>query len=517
MLAIKGLLTQEEEEREDPNFERRIDEITTGLDPFIRRHLLEKVSRTNASTIVDYVQAFKIESNPKENSIQAAIMTLIHLYEWHKERGNAKSFREMTRDDIIAYLNRLRKSDEEDPLHHWIGTYANNVVTIKRFFKWLYYPMVEPAERPNPEPIQNVRKLLRKEKEIYKDTELWKDSDCNEIIFKYVTSARDRAFHAMMLDTLTRPKELIGAKIKDLVFEDTGYNQKVAFIWLVGKSGKRIKKPLAKSLHYLRDWLNNGHPRPEDPNAYILCGCGNRNLGRKLRRHTFSHIYIRYRKRLFPSLLESPEVPEKDKQIIREKILTKPIKPYILRHTSITEKSEQGLGEYNLRYLADWTPTSKMPQRYIHFGGNESANALLKAQGIIPVNNNGDGDGNGGSNESLSTALKPSVICYHCKEPNKPEAKFCSNPKCGMVLKFEAASYIESIEEKTRAAKEAEQAREELRVMKQEHQIAIEEMRKTIEETKRITGRMMTNSWLFHKGRQEEEKGGEEKKRQAIS
>jgi site-specific recombinase XerD len=123
---------------EDPNFERRLDQVTAGLDSFIRKHLLEKISRANATTILDYIEAYTFESNPKPDSKQVAILTLKQLAEFFASK---KSFKEMTRDDILAFLNRLRKTDEEDPLHHWIGTYNNNVVTLNRFFKWLFYPL----------------------------------------------------------------------------------------------------------------------------------------------------------------------------------------------------------------------------------------------------------------------------------------------------------------------------------------------------------------------------------------
>ncbi|HEX6253197.1 MAG TPA: hypothetical protein VFZ55_03155 [Nitrososphaera sp.] len=243
----------------------------------------------------------------------------------------------------------------------------------------------------------------------------------------------------MMLDTSCRPKELMGAKLKDLEFKDTGYNQKFAYIWVVGKSGQRIKKLLVKSLPYLRDLLSQGHPRPEDPNGYIFCGNGKRNKGRKLERHAFSHVYGEYRKVLFPLLLKSPEVSEEDKKVIKEKILTKPMKPYILRHTSLTEKA-QIIGEYELRQHADWTMTSNMPQRYLHFAGNESIKAQLKAQGIIS-----NDDSSPDSETAEQSALRSPLVCTNCREQNKPDAQFCANPKCGMILSFKA--HTESLAE----------------------------------------------------------------------
>jgi hypothetical protein len=46
------------------DFERRLEQITEGLQPFIRDHLLTRICRENAKTIVDYMLAFRSESNP---------------------------------------------------------------------------------------------------------------------------------------------------------------------------------------------------------------------------------------------------------------------------------------------------------------------------------------------------------------------------------------------------------------------------------------------------------------------
>ena len=150
---------------EDPNFERRLDEVTAGLKSYIKTHLLERISRENAVTIVNYIQAFKAETNLADNYRESTIVTLKLLSEFPNRPVNEqKPFKAMTRDDILAFLNRLRKSNDVDPLHHWIGTYGNNVITINRFFKWLFYPLLKPSDRPRPEAIINVDKLDRKER-----------------------------------------------------------------------------------------------------------------------------------------------------------------------------------------------------------------------------------------------------------------------------------------------------------------------------------------------------------------
>jgi hypothetical protein len=60
---------------------------------------------------------------------------------YSKEQTGLKQF---DRKDVLAFLDHFRKSETVDPLHKWIGTYNLYSVHLTRFFKWLYYPDVEP-------------------------------------------------------------------------------------------------------------------------------------------------------------------------------------------------------------------------------------------------------------------------------------------------------------------------------------------------------------------------------------
>jgi hypothetical protein len=79
----------------------------------------------------------------------------------------------MTRQDIISFLDSFRKPDSSDPLRKWIGTYNTFRIIVLKFFKWLYYPDIEPCKRPKPEVVDNIPQLKRKEQSIYKPTDLW--------------------------------------------------------------------------------------------------------------------------------------------------------------------------------------------------------------------------------------------------------------------------------------------------------------------------------------------------------
>jgi hypothetical protein len=109
-------------------------------------------------------------------------------------------------------------------------------------------------------------------------------------------------------------------------------------------------------------------------------------------------------------------------------LLKKPWNPYVRRHSALTEKSKI-LKEHTLRQFAGWTTGSNMPQKYLHYFGNEASESLLEAYGIIT------------KDQKLSYALRPKQ-CPYCNEPNKPDSKFCA--KCRMVLTYDA--YSETLE-----------------------------------------------------------------------
>jgi hypothetical protein len=98
-----------------------------------------------------------------------------------------------------------------------------------------------------------------------------------------------------------------------------------------------------------------------------------------------------------------------------------------------------------------------MPQKYIHFLGNESATNLLKEYGIVTADSE--------TNNLLSEALKPKV-CPNCLESNIPDCKFCS--KCRMVLTYDA--YEDTLEEQKKKDKRLEELEKSLQAQVQTQQ-----------------------------------------------
>ena len=221
--------------------ERRIDSITNGLSrPYFNTILkdLTKKNFDNASTICNYLYAEQIEMNIKNSTKEGKIKILVWLSNHFQDQ---KSFEDMTKYDILDFLNKLRKSLAEDPTHKWIGSYNGRQIVLNKFFKWLYNPdEPDPKKRETPDCMKGIRKLQRKEKTSYKSEDIWEQRE-HAIILKYCPLIRDRCYHAMAVDTSCRPHELLNLKIKDIKFYITeeGGKQYAEVRIVEGKTGSR--------------------------------------------------------------------------------------------------------------------------------------------------------------------------------------------------------------------------------------------------------------------------------------
>jgi hypothetical protein len=109
----------------------------------------------------------------------------------------------VTPTEIGEFLDRLRKSDIEDPLHKWIGTYNHYVVILKRFFKWFN----------NPQCMSQFTLLRRKEKSAYKPSDLWTQED-DLLFLKYSYSKRDRCYMQFLEILLVDPQRYSDLELK---------------------------------------------------------------------------------------------------------------------------------------------------------------------------------------------------------------------------------------------------------------------------------------------------------------
>jgi integrase len=440
-----------------------------------------RLSKENALAVCDYIIAMKREINPRITTIRTTIQFLAEL---SKTLGIAKKFNVMTRDDILLYLDKCRKLENDDPLHKWVGSYNTRRIILLRFFRWIQYPGVTDPEKRNelsiqerkPDCIVDIPQLKRKEVSCYKPSDLWTQED-DLLFLKWVTNKRDRCYHTMSRDLSARPHEILNLKIKDVVFKNAnGYQY--AEVLVNGKTGSR-HIPLIQSIPYIKDWLAN-HPSRNNPKSPLFVGLARQNMGRRqLTINGLYQTYQYYKEEFFPKLVEDPMISNEDKEKIKT-LVTKPFNPYIRRHSALTEKSMK-LKSSILNQHAGWTMSSNMAQKYIHYFGNESSESLLEAYGIITKNN-----------VPIDT-LNPK-ICPNCNEGNTQDAKFCS--KCKMIMSYEG--YQEALESQSKKEDELKEMKVQFNTMQSQMQELITALSTIDRPGKRQIAKQLIEKGVYH-------------------
>ncbi|MDD2655701.1 MAG: tyrosine-type recombinase/integrase [Candidatus ainarchaeum sp.] len=176
---------------------------------------------------------------------------------WRKRGFLAKPFREATKEDIIAAINRLEESD-----------YAWNTKTdFKKLLKYFYTWLEGEDQMIAPKKVRWIRiTKQRSKKEPYRPP-------TDEEMKRMLKAAASNEFPEAMLPIVAILGEMggrigeaaNGRKLWDII--DTPQSVKFA---ITGKTNDR-KPPLGWSLPYLRAYLNR-HPRKDDPSAPLWIG-----------------------------------------------------------------------------------------------------------------------------------------------------------------------------------------------------------------------------------------------------
>jgi integrase len=401
-----------------------IDSITANLRPYVRKaaRAMAEANPENGTILCDYIFAELTERNIADSTREWRIKVLTWLSDHYEHK---KSFKELSKQDILQYLNTLRKPVTVDADQRWIGTYNNRVLVFNKFFRWLYNPD-EPdfRKRTTPPCMSGVKQLPKKNKTRYKPSDMWTAAE-HDVFLRYCPQKRDKCYHAMARDTSARPHELLKLRIGDLHFKkEPSTGKQYAEVLVSGKTKTRTL-PLIDSLPYIKEWLLE-HPLAGNPDMPLFISLSDRNKGRQLSSIAILEQYnYRYKKEFFPKLLREKSVDLKDRETIRG-MLTKPWNPYVQRHSALTEKA-QFVTEATLRDHAGWSMNSDMPQVYVHFLASSSSRSLLEARGII-------------SKDKRDSNILQAKYCPNCQEPNAPHSTFCL--KCKMVLTYEEYSDV---------------------------------------------------------------------------
>lgn len=88
--------------------------------------------------------------------------------------GN-KAFRNITRDDVLSFLDKRKKSVDVDPEKKWIVTWNGYLSRLLGFYRWMYNNNNE-QDRENwvtPEIFSSIKRKKNKRISSYNPTDVW--------------------------------------------------------------------------------------------------------------------------------------------------------------------------------------------------------------------------------------------------------------------------------------------------------------------------------------------------------
>lgn len=97
--------------------ERKVENATEGLSSscfrFLHKRLLP-ANKENTLIICDYISSLESEINPSKHYTNDIIILLCTFSTFFK---HTKPFKEMTREDVLSFLDSFRKTEGVDPMH----------------------------------------------------------------------------------------------------------------------------------------------------------------------------------------------------------------------------------------------------------------------------------------------------------------------------------------------------------------------------------------------------------------
>src|SRR5215216_6575972 len=109
--------TVELKKEQEEEFDRKLEAVTAGLSGEYSNLLQDKIPREDALTVMGYMISLKVEINPSDNYRRDIIKCLTRFIAFcHQARRlKAKKLKQLDREDILAFLDSLRKSEVSDP------------------------------------------------------------------------------------------------------------------------------------------------------------------------------------------------------------------------------------------------------------------------------------------------------------------------------------------------------------------------------------------------------------------
>jgi hypothetical protein len=184
----------------------------------------------------------------------------------------------------------------------------------------------------------------------------------------------------------------------------------------VGLKGAEGLRPMLWASPYVKEWVNNHHPKRDDPEAPLFC-C-KRNGAHYELGDPLSYEAI---KRMVQSICEKADIPKEKAQTHR------------FRHTAIRRMIRDGLTEQQICFIVGWHEDSSQLSRYGSLSDETHSSDIEEEYGL---------------KEQEEEGIGPSFDnCPKCDTPLSELTKPAYCPSCGLPLQHSAEETRKEVEE----------------------------------------------------------------------
>jgi integrase len=304
-----------------------------------------------------------------------------------------KTLRDANKDGVVQVVRLIEEQD-------WRDSYKKILkIVLKKFYKWVR------QTRGYPEEVEWIRLGKRTGRILPEDLLTVEEV---EVMAKAAKNPRDRALVLALASSGCRIGEILSLRIKNIQFDSLG-----CVLLVNGKTGqKRVRMLEREHVRALVDWLDK-HPLKDDPEAPVWV-----NLGNRARYEPIGYNSVKFMlKELAVRIGMGRWADSKKRRYIGKKV-----NPHNFRHT-LASVYAQKLPNAIMNEHFGWVQNSEMPSVYYHISGKNVDDALLKAHGLKPTDEE----------------VKPVTnrVYSNCGEINSVLSHFCK--KCNAFLDLSLA------------------------------------------------------------------------------
>lgn len=435
---------------------------SNNVDRYIGNMIKSFRNNQHAIDVKDYLLLRKRIDKVNNYTMRNDVQSMLALDSFAKN----KSFKDISQDDMLKFeeymeteyipQGRAKKNYTKKGLSK--STIEQYMSHIKRFYKYYFnkteYKKGKRFQRniPYPDNVVWISTNTNNHRELPLDKLLSEDDILK--LLNVCEKKRDQAMFASgFYDAGLRISELISLNVGSVGFD------KLGGYFILPKKGVDLKTGTRKirlflmpsSTQYLKEFLNN-HPFKKYSNAPLFFSRDPRG---------YRDVFDKVKKGIvtqddFERLRLSRPGIEGNLRKLCIYAGIEVITPHMVRHTSATLCSKKGFNEMELRIRYGWSPTSKMPSRYVHLASKDIDDKIKILTGFKEP-------------EEQEPSKLINIVCWNCNEENVPTNKFCG--RCGSTLK-------PTKEEVTQADENKETGLEQIYQQMQQLQKQLEELTK---------------------------------------